>query len=356
MPEIKIPRDVPDGPLRDYLEWLAALHRRAGQPSLENLSKVLKVSRPTVQRLFQRYPGKLDTAWKLIRHLAENPVVPTRRSEEEWDAFFEEGERLLEAAASSDTGKVEELEEVPTLVTLEGTDFKGQPFRESAIIPVKRKPSNLKPVDLPPVIGGSALLHVMGPTADPTSYEEYIDLAMSLADSGLPTPADGPPIVNAVHVNEGSPFGKLGRDIANHFLRPKFVLAVFEGFWNIEVDERGILLSYATSWHPIHGLDRFPTVSHLLPKARRAVVVLAGDKNRATRAGDDFLLDSISDGFGEVLLVEATSRAALGDVLSGMILNPHSRRGGPDALHHMADQASRLPDTGRVLLTGRSTP
>ncbi|MBH5131781.1 hypothetical protein I3J14_16730 [Streptomyces sp. HB-N217] len=98
MPEIAIPDDVPDGPLRDYLLWMRRLHKAAGQPSSRELAKILKCTHTTVTRLFKGYPSNTRLAYRLIQYLAENPVRPVVRSEEQWDRFYDEAERMLEAA------------------------------------------------------------------------------------------------------------------------------------------------------------------------------------------------------------------------------------------------------------------
>lgn len=350
--EIKIPADVPPGPLRDYLEWLGTLHRRAGLPSLHKLAGALRCSRPTVQRLFQRYPANYEMAWQLIRYLAEHPIVPTRRSEQEWDELYAKGEQLLEAAKPADAGEPEEVLLVAHAV---GTDAAGLPFKQSAVIPVpgKRKASSdAAKGTRSPAIGGSTFIHVMGPSAGPGSFEEHIDLMARLVDSGHAASADSFPVANQVFVSEEDPYRKVGRDIVNHFVRPEFVLAVFEGFRFAWADERGVFLDYATSRRPTHLRERYRSLSELLPKAQRAVVVLVGDKYKEARAEKPSILESIGSGFGEILLVEVDPREAMGDVLEGMLLKPSSRRGGPDALRHIADQAARLPDARRVLLIG----
>lgn len=371
VPEIKIPGDVPPGPLRDYLEWLGALHRRAGLPSLHKLAGTLQCSRPTAQRLFQRYPANYEMAWRLIRHLAENPIVPTHRSEQEWDELYAKGDQLLGAAkpvdaeekgeqllAAAKPADAEDPEEVLLIAHAVGTDAAGLPFKQSAVIPVpgKRKsPSDATKGTRSPVIGGSMVIHVMGPSASPGSFEEHIDLMARLVDSGHAASADSYPAANQVFVSEDDPYRKIGRDIANHFLRPEFVLAVFEGFKFARVDERGVFLDYATSRRPTHLCERYPTLSELLPKTRRAVVVLVGDEYKKARTEKPSFLEPIASGFGEILLAEVAPREAMGDVLEGMLLKPSNRRGGPDALRHIADQAARLPGARRVLLTGGLT-
>jgi hypothetical protein len=99
VPEITIPDDVPPGPLRDYLEWLRKLHKAAGHPSSRTLAKELGgCTHTTITRLFKAYPSNTALAFQLIRYLAENTIRPITRSDAEWDAFFDEAERMLERA------------------------------------------------------------------------------------------------------------------------------------------------------------------------------------------------------------------------------------------------------------------
>ncbi|MFI1728690.1 hypothetical protein ACH40E_05500 [Streptomyces acidicola] len=107
MPEIAIPDDVPSGPLRDYLLWLRQLHKSAGYPSSRELAKSLGPAHTTVTRLFKGYPSNVRLAYQLIQHLAENPLRPVVRSEQEWDRFYDTAARMLEGAKTQAVTQVE---------------------------------------------------------------------------------------------------------------------------------------------------------------------------------------------------------------------------------------------------------
>jgi hypothetical protein len=100
VPEIPIPEGVPQGPLRDYLEWLHTLHEEAGWPSSRELAKVLGVAHTTVTRLFKTYPSDLRLATRLAEHLYEHPVRRVVRSERDWDAFHDRAAGLLKDVAA----------------------------------------------------------------------------------------------------------------------------------------------------------------------------------------------------------------------------------------------------------------
>lgn len=95
---IPIPDDVPEGPLREYLEWLATLHKRAGWPALRELEEVLDCAHTTVRRLFLGYPANVDLAYGLMRHLATSSLRGAPGSQEAWDELLDTMDELLDAA------------------------------------------------------------------------------------------------------------------------------------------------------------------------------------------------------------------------------------------------------------------
>ncbi|WP_405667858.1 hypothetical protein [Streptomyces sp. NBC_00055] len=96
------PGQFPPGPLRSYYEWLHKLWLEAGEPSSHELGVILECSHTTVARLFKKLPPKRRRMYALLQHLYAHPRGrAVERSEQDWDAFHEKADELLEAVSKA---------------------------------------------------------------------------------------------------------------------------------------------------------------------------------------------------------------------------------------------------------------
>ncbi|MFB7311664.1 hypothetical protein [Streptomyces sp. NPDC056192] len=293
MPQFAIPDDVPSGPLREYLMWLRQLHEAAGEPSSRELADELRgCAHTTVARLFKAYPKNTRLAWRLIRHLAENPVRPLSRTEAEWDAFYDEAERLLARAREP-----------------------GQPEphgRPSAPVP----PASTSPAQEPygPQVH---LIHANGPNGDNRprskshpSVRKLRRLAEVLGGS----------------INKGTygetllrihPFEDVAAELEAGDLLPAYartVLAVYEGFHRLTVTPEGISFGTADASGGIE-YTLFSDLSKLLPRCERAIVLLSGD---VRVDADEYAPhpNLLVQGMGPTLIAEVSSPDEVGYVVN----------------------------------------